>query len=118
MELKEALAVSLMLVKGNSEEVLAALTTALSLAQVLELPYHQMRLLAAHHIFLVRTGDFRGAAAVAEQNEAVAKRTADPMAMMMADWMLGVSHHLLGDPPSARNHCETTLNPQLIQNST
>src|SRR6202022_3064756 len=40
MELQEALAVSLMLTKGNSDEVLAALTTALSLAQVLELPYH------------------------------------------------------------------------------
>jgi len=67
MKLQEALAVSLMLVKGNSREVLAALTTALSLAQVLELPYHEMRLFAAHHTFLVRTGDFRGAAAVAEQ---------------------------------------------------
>src|SRR5229473_2208728 len=117
MELQEAFAVSLMFIEGNSKEVLAALTTALSLAQVLELPYDQMRLLAAHHTFLVRTGEFRGAAAVAEQNEAVAKRTADPMAMMMADWMLGVSHHLLGDQASARKHCETALKPELIQNS-
>jgi hypothetical protein len=117
MELQEALAVSLMFIKGNSDEVLAALTTALSLAKVLELPYHQMRLSAAHHTFLVRIGDFRGAAAVAEQNEAVAKRTADPIAMMMADWMLGVSHHLLGDQASARKHCETTLKPAPIQNS-
>src|SRR6266481_1153113 len=49
MELQEAFAVSLMFSKGNSKEVLAALTTALSLAQALELPYHQMRLSAAHH---------------------------------------------------------------------
>jgi predicted ATPase/DNA-binding winged helix-turn-helix (wHTH) protein len=117
MELQEALAVSLMFSKGNSKEVLAALTMALSLAQVLELPYHQMRLSAAHHTFLVRTGDFHGAAAVAEQNEAVAKKTVDPMAMMMADWMLGISHHLLGDQASARKHCETALNPGQIQNS-
>jgi len=117
MELQEALAVSLMFSKGNGEEVLAALTTALSLAQVLELPYHQMRLSAAHHIFLVRIGDFRGAAAVAEQNVVVANRTADPMAMMMADWMLGVSHHLLGDQASARKHCETSLKPAPIQKS-
>jgi hypothetical protein len=40
MELKEALAVSLMFVGGNSEEVHAALTSA----QALELPCHQMRL--------------------------------------------------------------------------
>jgi tetratricopeptide (TPR) repeat protein len=117
MELQEAFAVSLMFSKGNSKEVLAALTTALSLAQALELPYHQMRLSAAHHTFLVRIGDFHGAAAVAERNEAVAKKTTDPMAMMMADWMLGVSHHLLGDQARARKHCETALNPGRIQNS-
>ena len=116
MKLQEALAVSLMLVKGNSREVLAALTTALSLAQVLELPYHEMRLFAAHHTFLVRTGDFRGAAAVAEQNEIVAKTTADPIAITMADWMLGVSHHLLGDQANARRLCESELKPGSIQN--
>jgi predicted ATPase/DNA-binding winged helix-turn-helix (wHTH) protein len=117
MELKEALAVSLMLVKGNSEEVHAALTTALSLAQALELPYHQMRLFAGQYTFLMRTGDFRGAAAVAEQNKAVAKRTADPTAMMIADWMLGISHHVLGDQATARRYCETALKPEPIQNS-
>src|SRR6266481_7343722 len=56
-------------------------------------------------------------AAVAEQNEAVAKTTGDPTAMMIADWMLGVSHHLLGDQASARKHCETALKPEPIQNS-
>jgi ATP/maltotriose-dependent transcriptional regulator MalT len=109
MELQEALAVALMLTNGNGEEILA-LTRALSLAQALELPYHQMRLFAAQHSFLLRIGDFRGAAAVA-------KRTADPTAMMIADWMLGVSHHLLGDQASARKYCETALNPEPIENS-
>src|SRR6266436_4865827 len=116
MELQEALAISLMFIKGNGEEA-HALTTALSLAQALELPYHQMRLFAAQHSFLLRTGDFRGAAAVAEQNEVVAKRTGDPTAMMIADWMLGVSHHFLGNQASARKYCETALNPEPIQNS-
>jgi len=117
LELQEALAVSLMFINGNSEEVRTALTTALSLAQALELPYHQMRLFAGQYTFLMRTGDFRGAAAVAEQNEAVAKRTSDPTAMMIADWMLGISHHLLGDQASARKHCETALMPEPMQNS-
>src|ERR1700738_3045217 len=117
MELQEALAVSLMFVKGNSEAVHATLATALSLAQALELPYHQMRLFAAHHTFLKRIGDFHGAAAVAEQNEDVAESTADPTAMMIADWMLGVSHHSLGDQAKARRYCETALKPETIQNS-
>jgi predicted ATPase/DNA-binding winged helix-turn-helix (wHTH) protein len=117
MELQEALAVSLMFIRGNSEEVHAALTTALSLAELLELPYHQMRLFAAYHTFLARVGDFRGAAAVAEQNEAVAKRTADPTGMMMADCMLGVSHHLLGNQASARMHCETALRREPMRHS-
>src|SRR5258708_31964731 len=76
-----------------------------------------MLIFAAHHVFLVGIGDFRGAAAVAEQHEAVAKGAADPTAMMIADWMLGVSHHLLGDQASARKHCETALNPEPVQNS-
>src|SRR5260370_40042139 len=37
--------------------------------------------------------------------------------MMIANWMLGASHHLLGDQASARKHCETALKPELIQNS-
>src|ERR1700681_454229 len=114
MELQEALAVSLMLLKGDGEEV-HALTRALTLAQALELPCHEMRLFAAQHTFLVRTGDFRGAAAVAEKNEAVAKRTADPTALMIANWMLGVSHHFLGDQASAGRLCETALRPEPIQ---
>jgi tetratricopeptide (TPR) repeat protein len=116
LELQEALAITLMLIKGNGEDVYTALITALSLAQALELPYHQMRLFAAQHTFLVRIGDFRGALDVAEQNVTAAKRTANLTSMMLADWMLGVSHHLLGDQESARRHCETVLKAEPIQN--
>ena len=116
MVLQEALAISLMLIRGDGEEA-HALAKALSLVEALELPYHRMRLLAAQHTFLMRTGDFRGAAAVAEKNKAVAKRAADPMAMMMADWMLGISHHVLGNQAMARRYCETALKLEPIQNS-
>jgi predicted ATPase/DNA-binding winged helix-turn-helix (wHTH) protein len=116
MVLQEALAISLMLIRGDGEEA-HALAKALSLVEALELPYHRMRLLAVQHTILVRTEDFRGAAAVAEQNKAVAKRAADPMAMMMADWMLGISHHVLGNQAMARRYCETALELEPIQNS-
>ena len=39
------------------------------------------------------------------------------MAMMMADWMLGISHHVLGNQAMARRHCETALKLEPIQNS-
>jgi predicted ATPase len=117
MELTEALALSLMFIKGNSEEVHASLTAALSLAKALGLPYHQMRLLASQHTFLVRIGDFRGSVTVAEQFEAIAGSTVDPTSMMIADWMLGVSHQLLGDQATARRRCETALKAEPIQNS-
>src|SRR5713101_8764973 len=107
MELQEAFAVSLMFLEGNVEEVYTALTKALSLAQVLNLPYHQTRLFNAQHTFLMHIGNFPGAAAVAKQNEAVARRTANPTTMMIANWMLGVSHHALGDQVRAQRYCET-----------
>src|SRR5216684_6518855 len=117
MELQEAFAVSLMFLEGNVEEVYTALTKALSLAQVLNLPYHQTRLFTAQHTFLMHIGNFPGAAAVAEQNEAVAKRTANPTTMMIANWMLGVSHHALGDQVKAQRYCETALKPEAMLNS-
>ena len=117
MELQEAFAVSLMFLEGNVEEVYTALTKALSLAQVLNLPYHQTRLFTAQHTFLMHIGNFPGAAAVAEQNEAVAKRTANPTTMMIANWMLGVSHHALGDQVRAQRYCETALKPEAMLNS-
>jgi predicted ATPase/DNA-binding winged helix-turn-helix (wHTH) protein len=115
LELQEALAVSLMLLRGDGGEI-HALTTAISLAEALELPFHRMRLLAAQHTSLVRIGDFHGAAATAELNQAIAQKTADPASIMIADWLLGVSYHLIGDQPRAQRYCETALQPDPTQN--
>jgi tetratricopeptide (TPR) repeat protein len=60
-------------------------------------------------IFLMRIGDFRGALQVAQQSEIVAKALADPAAAALADWMLGVAHHLIGNHASARTHSESAL---------
>jgi len=46
MVLQEALAISVMLIRGDGEEA-HALAKSLSLVEALELPYHRMRLLAA-----------------------------------------------------------------------
>jgi len=57
----------------------------------------------------MRIGDFSGALQVAQQSEIVAKALADPAAAALADWMLGVAHHLIGNQASARTHCETAV---------
>jgi hypothetical protein len=109
MELQASLGLSLMFTTGNREEVRSALIRGLELAELLDEPYHQLRLLGGLNIFLTRVGDFRGALRVARQSEVIAKALADPAAAALADWMLGVAHHLIGDQTSARRHCETAV---------
>jgi tetratricopeptide (TPR) repeat protein len=112
MEIQAALALSLMYTEGDCEEVRAALLNALALADELKYPSLQMRLLGALHIFLTRIGDFHGALALAQRSEAIAKIIRDPAAMLVADWMLGISYHFVGTQCGAREHCEAVLHPQ------
>jgi predicted ATPase/DNA-binding winged helix-turn-helix (wHTH) protein len=109
MELQASLGLSSMFTTGNREEVRSALTRGLELAESLDEPYHQLRLLGGLNIFLTRIGDFRGALKVAQQSEIVAKALAVPAASALADCMLGVAHHLIGNQAIARAHCETAV---------
>jgi predicted ATPase/DNA-binding winged helix-turn-helix (wHTH) protein len=106
MILEEALALSSMFTKGNGDEVRAAIERALALAKTFEDREHQLQLLAGLNIFLTRIGDFRGALSVAEQGFAVARAAKSTAGLVMADWMLGVSHHLVGNQAAAQRHCE------------
>jgi tetratricopeptide (TPR) repeat protein len=112
MEIQAALALSLMFTKRDCEEIRAALERGLALAEELRYPLLQLRLLTARHFSLTRSGDLRGALAVAQRSEAVAKMIPDPAASVMADWMLGISYHFIGTQCRAREHCETVLHPQ------
>jgi len=109
MELQASLGLSSMFTTGNREEVRSALTRGLELAESLDEPYHQLKLLGGLNVFLTQSGDFRGALKLAQQSEVVAKTLADPAATALADWMLGVAHHLIGNQASARTHCETAV---------
>jgi predicted ATPase/DNA-binding winged helix-turn-helix (wHTH) protein len=106
MILEEALALSSMFTKGNGDEVRAAIERGLALAETFEDRDHQLQLLAGLNIFLTRIGDFRGSLAVAEQGIAVARAAKNRAGLVMADWMLGVSHHLVGNQAAAQRHCE------------
>jgi ATP/maltotriose-dependent transcriptional regulator MalT len=58
------------------------------------------------NIFLSRFGDFRGARAAVEQACDIAQAIDDPTGLIITDWMLGASHHLLGDQAAAQLYCE------------
>jgi predicted ATPase len=106
MILQEALALSSMFTKGNGDEVRAAIERGIALAETFEDRDHQLQLLAGLNIFLTRIGDFRGALTVAEQGRAVGRGAKNMAGLVMTDWMLGVSQHLVGNQAAAQRHCE------------
>jgi len=106
MVLQEALALSSMFTKGNGDEVRAAIERGIALAETFEDRDHQLQLLAGLNIFLTRIGDFRGALTVAEQGVVVARAAKNMAGLVVSDWMLGVSHHLVGNQAAAQRHCE------------
>jgi predicted ATPase/DNA-binding winged helix-turn-helix (wHTH) protein len=104
--LLESQAISAMYTLGNDGSVRAALQRGLELASALRAGPRQLQLLAGLNIYLTRIGDFQGALRVAEESAALARTLADPAATVIADWMLGVAHHLIGDQRAALLHCE------------
>ncbi|TCL72248.1 winged helix-turn-helix domain-containing protein [Rhizobium sp. BK251] len=109
MELRASFGVSLMFTKGNIVNAQAALTKSLALAQALDDPYQELRLLGGLNIFQIRLGDFREALVIAKQAKEVSLRVSDPAAGTIVDWMLGTAYHLLGDQVAAHAHCESVL---------
>jgi predicted ATPase/DNA-binding winged helix-turn-helix (wHTH) protein len=109
LELQAALGLSLMFTKGNSEQARLALERGLELAEKLEDPLNQLRLLGRLHNFYERIGDFHRALQIAEHGITVASEIGDPVGIAAAHSLLGISHHLMGDQTSARKHLEAAL---------
>ena len=109
MELLASLGLSSMFTTGNREEVRSAFLRGLQIAQLHGEPYDQLRLLSGLNIFLTRMGDLQGALRIAQRTEVVASALSDPTPKILADWMLGIAHHFIGNQTIARKHCETAL---------
>jgi predicted ATPase len=109
LTLQAFVAASLMLSRGNSDEVRRALVDALSLADALGDHEYQMHLLVGLGIFLTRIGDFRGALAVAQRSIAITQPIGSPGVTAAGESVLGVAYHLIGDQTGARRHCERCL---------
>jgi predicted ATPase/DNA-binding winged helix-turn-helix (wHTH) protein len=109
MELQASLSLSRLFTEGNSPAALHTLNRALTLAEEIDELGPQFRLIGSQHLFYTRIADFRGSVGLAERGLDVATRMGDPSALAVAEWMLGVSHHLVGDQTSAVIRCRSAL---------
>jgi hypothetical protein len=109
MVLQEAVAISSTWTRGNSDDVRAAIMRALEIAHGRGDTSARLRLLAGLHMFLLRAADIRGSLAVAEQFENAARTEADASYSVVADWLLGCSHHFMGNQSVARQHLQRGL---------
>jgi predicted ATPase/DNA-binding winged helix-turn-helix (wHTH) protein len=114
LELYTSLAVSLMFTVGNGDEVRAALTRAIALAEAFEDSYQQVRLYACMVIFMMRNGEFEAAVRLAQRSETVARETADPAVVAVADWLLCMSYHVVGSLGLALVHGDAALRSSAV----
>jgi predicted ATPase/DNA-binding winged helix-turn-helix (wHTH) protein len=104
MLLQSTFAISAMWLRGNNDEVLAAIARGMQLAPADDEPSQRLRMLATRHLFLTRTADFRGALAAADEWDEAAKQTGDVSCLAIGDLMHGVALHFKGDQAAARKH--------------
>ncbi|MBZ9781488.1 helix-turn-helix transcriptional regulator [Pseudomonas sp. REP124] len=109
MELQAALGLVLMFTRGNSDAAQKALLRALDIAQTLDDHWSQLRLLGRLQIFSERIGDFPSSLAWAEKAVVVGDLIGKPEAIAVAASLAGISHHLLGNQPLARQELEKSL---------
>jgi predicted ATPase len=110
MILQEALALSLMYVSGNIDQVRVAIERGLALHEALSGDrWHKLRLLFGMYRLLLRLADFQGALTVAQQSAAFAEATEDPAGLLIADYMLGTCHHFIGDQAAAQFYSERAM---------
>ena len=102
MLLQSTWAISAMWMRGSSDDVLAAITRGMQLADPLDEQLQRLRMLVTRHLLLTRRADFRGALAAAQEWDAAAKQTSDVTCLAISDLMQGVAQHFLGDQAAAR----------------
>lgn len=98
--LQEALAMSSLLTAATDAR--KAIVRGLEIARQLGETAIHFRLLGALHVYMLRMTDFKAGLVVAEEMDAVARQTNDVTCRVIADWMLGSSHFVLGHPVTSR----------------
>jgi len=106
VRLLEAMAVSTMHTRGNTQEVRDSIERGLNLSEADGGGLTQLRLLAGLNLFLTRLGDFEGGLAAARRCGVIAEHSGTQSERVIAEWMLAAAHHLAGDQAAAVDHCE------------
>lgn len=104
--LQLSLAISSTYVHGNSEEVKLALENGLRLADTLGDLEFQLHFLAGLNLFRTRLADFGGALEAADRYAVIAEKLGNQREIVAAAWMLGATHHLVGNQASAHRNYE------------
>jgi predicted ATPase/DNA-binding winged helix-turn-helix (wHTH) protein len=107
LTLQASLAMSSMFAYGDSEEVNNALERGIALAHDLRDAEQLPHLLAGLNLFRMRLGDFAGALAAAERYSIAAEQYGGARDKAVAEWMLGGSHHLIGNQAEGQRHYES-----------
>jgi predicted ATPase/DNA-binding winged helix-turn-helix (wHTH) protein len=102
--LQASLAITSMFAQGDSDGVNAALERGIALAEATKDTDFRLQLLAGFNLFQMRRGDFGGALAAANRYAAAATEIGSPRELVVSEWMLGGSHHLVGDQAAAQHH--------------
>ena len=108
MRVNSALGVSRMFTSGG-DEARKALERALELALEIGDATHALGLCGMLNIYFQRVRNYDAAMEVARRGERMALAGNDQIAIMMSKWLLGISHHLIGDHLQAHMHLESAL---------
>jgi len=109
MKLQAALGASLLFTKGAIPAARQACTAALRLAESLGDTEHQLKALWEIWVHRTNTGEHAAALAVAQQFYTLALEHADPATLPIADRMIGMSYHYLGDQTNAWRHIDRMM---------
>ncbi|MBR0907840.1 winged helix-turn-helix domain-containing protein [Bradyrhizobium liaoningense] len=102
LKLQLALAISSNHAHSDSSEVGAVLERALNIADALQDAEYQLEVLAGLNLHLARMAEFSGSLIAAERYAEIAARAGGVRAAVTAEWMLGASHHLVGNQLAAQ----------------
>lgn len=105
--LQLALAISSHHAHSDSDEVGKALERGLELADSLGDAEYQLELLTGLNLYATRFSDAGASLAAAERYAAIAREFDGSREAVTAEWMLGASHHLVGNQISAQQSYES-----------